>query len=99
VIKGIKTSIPFHRTVLENPRFLSGHFDTSFIETEILGAGPDEPIDADEQRVAVMLAAIAAYHRDRELSARAHTANGSAATAGSRWKTAGRTGSLRGGLR
>jgi acetyl-CoA carboxylase biotin carboxylase subunit len=99
VIKGIKTSIPFHRAVLENPRFLSGHFDTSFIETEILKAGAAlEQADENEQRVAIMLAAIAAFHRDRELAARAqsHGANGPAA---SPWKTAGRARGLRGSLR
>jgi acetyl-CoA carboxylase biotin carboxylase subunit len=37
-IEGVKTSIPFHRRVLENAKFLSGHFDTSFIETELGGA-------------------------------------------------------------
>ena len=37
-IEGVKTSIPFHRRVLENPKFLSGQFDTSFIETELGGA-------------------------------------------------------------
>jgi acetyl-CoA carboxylase biotin carboxylase subunit len=98
VVKGIKTSIPFHRTVLENARFLSGHFDTSFIETEILT--PDaalEQVDEQEQRVAIMLAAIAAFHRDRELAARAQPSSG--AGAGSPWKTAGRSRQLRGVLR
>ena len=36
VVTGIKTSIPFHRRVLENEKFLSGHYDTNFIELEIL---------------------------------------------------------------
>ena len=98
VVKGIKTSIPFHRTVLENARFLSGHFDTSFIDTEILT--PDaalEQVDEEAQRVAIMLAAIAAFHRDRELAARAQPSTGTAA--GSLWKAAGRSRQLRGVLR
>ncbi len=33
VIKGIKTTIPFHVRVMENPLFLSGDFDTTFIDT------------------------------------------------------------------
>jgi acetyl-CoA carboxylase biotin carboxylase subunit len=33
VVEGIKTSIPFHRAVMEHPLFLEGRFDTSFIET------------------------------------------------------------------
>ncbi len=32
VIEGIKTTIPFHLKVLEDERFLSGNFDTGFLE-------------------------------------------------------------------
>ena len=31
-VEGIKTTIPFHLKVLEDKRFLSGNFDTSFLE-------------------------------------------------------------------
>ncbi len=31
-IEGINTTIPFHLKVLEDPRFLSGNFDTSFLD-------------------------------------------------------------------
>jgi acetyl-CoA carboxylase biotin carboxylase subunit len=34
-IEGVKTSIPFHRRVLENAKFVKGHFDTSFIDAEM----------------------------------------------------------------
>jgi acetyl-CoA carboxylase biotin carboxylase subunit len=33
IIEGIKTTIPFHLQVLEDPRFLSGNFDTGFLES------------------------------------------------------------------
>jgi acetyl-CoA carboxylase biotin carboxylase subunit len=33
VIEGIKTTIPFHRQVMQNDKFRSGKFDTSFLET------------------------------------------------------------------
>ncbi len=33
VIEGVKTTIPFHRMMMENERFLSGQFDTRFIDT------------------------------------------------------------------
>lgn len=36
VIRGIKTSIPFHLLVMENPNFISGDYDTTFID-RILG--------------------------------------------------------------
>jgi acetyl-CoA carboxylase biotin carboxylase subunit len=32
-IQGIKTTIPFHRQVMRDERFMSGTFDTSFLET------------------------------------------------------------------
>jgi acetyl-CoA carboxylase biotin carboxylase subunit len=32
-IEGIKTTIPFHRQVMRDERFISGEFDTSFLET------------------------------------------------------------------
>jgi acetyl-CoA carboxylase, biotin carboxylase subunit len=32
VIEGIKTSIPLHRRILEDPDFLAGQFDTHFLE-------------------------------------------------------------------
>jgi len=33
VIEGIRTTIPFHRQVMQNEKFRSGRFDTSFLET------------------------------------------------------------------
>ncbi|MEO0162140.1 MAG: acetyl-CoA carboxylase biotin carboxylase subunit [candidate division WOR-3 bacterium] len=35
-IRGIKTSIPFHLLVMENPQFIAGEYDTTFID-RILG--------------------------------------------------------------
>ena len=32
IIEGIKTTIPFHLQVLEDPRFISGNFDTGFLD-------------------------------------------------------------------
>jgi acetyl-CoA carboxylase biotin carboxylase subunit len=37
VIEGIKTTIPFHRQVMQNEKFRSGRFDTSFLDTFIFG--------------------------------------------------------------
>jgi acetyl-CoA carboxylase biotin carboxylase subunit len=33
VIEGINTTVPFHKRILQDPRFLSGDYDTSFIAT------------------------------------------------------------------
>jgi acetyl-CoA carboxylase biotin carboxylase subunit len=32
IVEGIKTTIPFHLKVLEDERFLSGNFDTGFLD-------------------------------------------------------------------
>ena len=34
IITGIKTTIPFHKEILKNAVFISGNFDTSFIEKQ-----------------------------------------------------------------
>jgi acetyl-CoA carboxylase biotin carboxylase subunit len=31
VVEGVRTTVPFHREVLQDPVFLSGDFDTSYI--------------------------------------------------------------------
>lgn len=33
IIEGVQTTIPFHKKVMKNEKFRSGHFDTKFIET------------------------------------------------------------------
>ena len=93
VVKGIKTSIPFHRKVMANEKFRAGDFDTSFIDTEILPNDPTiTPVDAEEREVGVMLAGVAAYRRDRELAARPESIRGPSVSA---WKAAGRARQLR----
>lgn len=34
IIAGVKTNIPFHKAVMENPRFVKGELSTHFIESE-----------------------------------------------------------------
>jgi len=35
IVEGIKTTIPFHRALMDDENFISGNYDTSFIETFI----------------------------------------------------------------
>jgi acetyl-CoA carboxylase biotin carboxylase subunit len=102
VVQGIKTSIPFHQQVVRHPVFIAGRYDTSFIDTHMnggRGAGREEGEDAAEaRRVALMLAAIAAYRREKEQATRAQAAT-SGRAAEDPWKQAGRRAQLRGGLR
>jgi acetyl-CoA carboxylase biotin carboxylase subunit len=101
VVKGIKTSIPFHQRVLRHPVFLAGRYDTGFIEQHMAGGkgGPEDPAEAAEaRRVAMLLAAIAAYQRDKQRAARVG-AGGARPSAGDPWKEFGRRSQMRGGLR
>ena len=34
IIVGVKTNIPFHKAVMENPRFVAGDLSTNFIDHE-----------------------------------------------------------------
>jgi acetyl-CoA carboxylase biotin carboxylase subunit len=33
VIEGIKTTIPFHRQLMDNPDFVAGNYTTKFMES------------------------------------------------------------------
>jgi acetyl-CoA/propionyl-CoA carboxylase biotin carboxyl carrier protein len=46
VIEGVKTTIPFHRMIMEHPRFASGEFSTSFVENELDLSGLTQPAPA-----------------------------------------------------
>jgi acetyl-CoA/propionyl-CoA carboxylase biotin carboxyl carrier protein len=43
VIEGVKTTIPFHRMIMENPRFAAGEISTSFVENELDLSGLAQP--------------------------------------------------------
>jgi acetyl-CoA carboxylase biotin carboxylase subunit len=75
VVKGIKTSIPFHQRVLRHPRFLAGHYDTSFIEAHLHEVGAEDGY-GEERRAARMLAAVAAYRRDKTRAERVERRTG-----------------------
>ena len=36
VIEGVKTTIPFHRALMDNPDYLSGAYTTAFMESFVL---------------------------------------------------------------
>ena len=100
VVKGIKTSIPFHQKVMRHPVFVKGHYDTGFIDEHMDGGkGGDELMegDAEMERAAYMLAAIASYRRDKARAAKAATTTQSGSE--DPWKLAGRRAQMRGGLR
>jgi acetyl-CoA carboxylase biotin carboxylase subunit len=96
VVKGIKTSIPFHQKVMRHPRFLEGRYDTGFIAAHRAELAAETPGE-EERRVARMLAAIAAWRRDKARAERA-TRVGAAPGERSPWKDFGRRQALRGQL-
>jgi acetyl-CoA carboxylase biotin carboxylase subunit len=99
VVKGIKTSIPFHQKLVRHPVFLKGRYDTGFIDEHMDGGrGAAEPDDEETKRVAYMLAAIASYRRDKQRAARASRATGSTGS-GDPWTEFGRRSGMRGSLR
>ncbi len=83
VVAGIRTTAPFHRWVMDHPRFRSGDFHTGFIDEcysseEALALG-------EEFREAAVIAAVLAY-RDNQYPKREAPPRGPV----SGWKFAGR---------
>ncbi|WP_425885756.1 acetyl-CoA carboxylase biotin carboxylase subunit [Parabacteroides sp. ASD2025] len=71
-ILGIKTTIPFHQRVLHNATFLSGNYDTTFIDTKF----DKEDLkrrQSNDPLVAVIAAAIKHFEQEKEAAARATT--------------------------
>ena len=62
VIRGIDSNIPFQAALMQNPRFLSGIFTTSFIAEEFPGGFDATNVVHDDPG---LLAAIAAFGRRR----------------------------------
>jgi acetyl-CoA carboxylase biotin carboxylase subunit len=87
-VRGIRTTLPFFRWLLEDEDFLAARFDTTFIDRK-LGARNGEPLVAPGDDL-VVLAAIAVAVRQMT-----STAAGAAAAAPSRWQQAARHGAIR----
>ena len=60
VLRGVKTTIPFLKRIMEEPDFRAGRFDTSFLETHPDLFNYDETLEPEDLVVAIS-AAIAAY--------------------------------------
>jgi acetyl-CoA carboxylase biotin carboxylase subunit len=64
VIKGIKTTIPFHRWLINNQRFIKGDFDTTFVDQEYLRKRREQKDSFWE--TACIATAIRAFQKDRK---------------------------------
>jgi pyruvate carboxylase subunit A len=60
VLRGMKTTLPFMKRIMEEPDFQAGRFDTSYLDTHPEVFGYEESIDPEDLVVAVS-AAIVAY--------------------------------------
>jgi acetyl-CoA carboxylase biotin carboxylase subunit len=64
VIKGIKTTIPFHRWLINNQSFIRGDFDTTFVDQEYLRKRREQKDSFWE--TACIATAIRTYQKDQK---------------------------------
>ncbi len=91
-IGGIKDNTSFFKDVLNHPEFVTGDFDTGFIDRWVAARavrGETEAVSEVEEDFAILVAAV--FHSRRQQAAR----NGSSAPRASEWKLAGRKDQLR----
>ncbi|MGH7369795.1 MAG: acetyl-CoA carboxylase biotin carboxylase subunit [Candidatus Methylomirabilaceae bacterium] len=88
-ILGVKTSIPFHRRMLDDPQFLLGQVHTQFVEGW-LAKGMEQASDTNAE---IALIAGALYLHTKKPSVPA--SRGQAAAAGSPWTLAARREAMR----
>ncbi len=85
-VRGIKTSIPFFRWLLQEEDFREGRFDTTFLDRELArrNGEPFVTVPAEAERIALLAAAIHAV----EQAARGEQPKAAAPASG--WKMRGR---------
>lgn len=82
-VSGIRTNIPFFRSLAAHPDFISGKLDTGFIDRFLAGGFPAREVPDAEAELAAMLAAALESRREKAESR-------DAPAAPSAWKTTGR---------
>jgi acetyl-CoA carboxylase biotin carboxylase subunit len=88
VVVGVDSNIPLHLQLLRDPRFLAGKVHTTFLEREF-AASPGS--DDEGRQAALLVAAVLAHCREKQVRAAISTRDGSA------WKAQRRLASMRGG--
>lgn len=64
VIKGVKTTLPFHRWLINHPSFIKGDFDTTFVNREYLQKRRE--LKDSFWETACMATAVRAYQKDQK---------------------------------
>ena len=70
-IMGVKTNIPFHQHMMDSHRFLTGQFDTNFVEERFSMSDRE----ADKEMEAAVLAALVAHEEGLQASQKMAPAN------------------------
>ena len=88
-VRGIRTTIPFFRWILDDEDFKAARFDTTFIDHKwgALGPGPRHAIDLAHEELAMIAAAVHVFTRS--------TTGVAVPAPVSRWNQAGRAEALR----
>jgi acetyl-CoA carboxylase, biotin carboxylase subunit len=89
-VRGIRTTIPFFRWILEDEDFRAARFDTTFIDRK-LGSRNGQPLSAPDDEHAVLAAVAVAVRQFTSAAVPADTTP----AAPSRWQQAAREGALR----
>ena len=79
-VLGVKTTLPFHRALADDPNFIAGNIHTRYLDTR---AAPDAPVETATDE-ALVIAALLSHERRGGGAANANGAPRSG------WKTAGR---------
>jgi acetyl-CoA carboxylase biotin carboxylase subunit len=85
VIVGVKTNIPFHLQLLDDPRFVAGQVHTGFLDDDFKMIEPEDR--SEDERIALMVAAVLSHNRRARHGAQPAVLNG---PAGSGWASGGR---------
>ncbi len=91
-VHGIKTTLPFFRWALDDPDFLAGRFDTTFIDQK-LASRAGAPFDAASTDDETLAAIAAALHQ--ELGGQTAARGPAAVVPPSRWRQQARAEALR----
>jgi acetyl-CoA carboxylase biotin carboxylase subunit len=90
VILGVKTNIPFHLQLLDDPRFINGEVHTGFLDSEFKMIEPAaaEPADGpgETEEIALLVAAVMSHQRRQRNGAQPAVIIEPAAN----WRAAGR---------
>jgi pyruvate carboxylase subunit A len=59
VIRGVKTTIPYYKKVMEDPKFISGNFTTSYVEEQAEKLLYKHEKDPNDMAIAIAAAIVA----------------------------------------